>query len=257
MLIVLSMFNKKTRLNPKKLLNAILKGVKQTISVSMATAVVGIIIGIVNITGLGLQLANLIITISGGHLLITMILTMLACFILGMGLPTSAAYIVAAAVAPTAMVKMGVPVEAAHMFIFYYACLSSITPPVALASFAASGLCGAPTGKVGWMAVRLGIIGFVVPYMFVYSPELLMQGEALRIILAFITACVGAFCTAAALQGYFRTNASWYVRIMMGVAALLMIDSGLVTDSIGIALIAVSFAIQTIRLRKEQRLAKA
>lgn len=257
LLIVLSMFNKKTRLNPKKLLNAILKGVKQTISVSMATAVVGIIIGIVNITGLGLQLANLIITISGGHLLITMILTMLACFILGMGLPTSAAYIVAAAVAPTAMVKMGVPVEAAHMFIFYYACLSSITPPVALASFAASGLCGAPTGKVGWMAVRLGIIGFVVPYMFVYSPELLMQGEALRVILAFITACVGAFCTAAALQGYFRTNASWYVRIMMGVAALLMIDSGLVTDSIGIALIAVSFAIQTIRLRKEQRLAKA
>lgn len=252
LLVILSMFNKKTRLNPRRLLKAIVKGVKQTISVSMATAVVGIIIGIVNLTGLGLQLANLIITLSHGKLFITMILTMLACFVLGMGLPTSAAYIVAAAVAPTAMVKLGVPIEAAHMFIFYYACLSSITPPVALASFAASGLCGAPSGKVGWTAVRLGIIGFVVPYMFVYSPELLMQGAPIRIIIAFITACCGSFCTASALQGYFRTHAGWYVRVMMGIAALLMIDSNLITDVIGIALIVISYAIQTIRLKKTQ-----
>ena len=205
-----------------------------------------------NLTGLGLQLANLIITLSGGHLIITMFLTMLACFVLGMGLPTSAAYIVAAAVAPTAMVKLGVPIEAAHMFIFYYACLSSITPPVALASFAASGLCGAPSGKVGWTAVRLGIIGFIVPYMFVYSPELLMQGEAYRIVIAFCTSCIGAFCLATAFQGYFRTNAKWYVRIMMGAASLLLIDSGLVTDAIGFACIAVSYVIQTMRLKKER-----
>ena len=249
LLVVLSMFNKKTRLNPKKLVNAIVKGVKQTISVSMATAVVGIVIGIVNLTGLGLQLANLIITLSGGHLIITMFLTMLACFVLGMGLPTSAAYIVAAAVAPTAMVKLGVPIEAAHMFIFYYACLSSITPPVALASFAASGLCGAPSGKVGWTAVRLGIIGFIVPYMFVYSPELLMQGEVYRII-------IGAFCLATAFQGYFRTNAKWYVRVLMGAASLLLIDSGLVTDAIGFGCIALSYVLQTIRLNKERNMAK-
>lgn len=256
LLVVLSMFNKKTRLNPKKLVNAIVKGVKQTISVSMATAVVGIVIGIVNLTGLGLQLANLIITLSGGHLIITMFLTMLACFVLGMGLPTSAAYIVAAAVAPTAMVKLGVPIEAAHMFIFYYACLSSITPPVALASFAASGLCGAPSGKVGWTAVRLGIIGFIVPYMFVYSPELLMQGEVYRIIIAFCTSCIGAFCLATAFQGYFRTNAKWYVRVLMGAASLLLIDSGLVTDAIGFGCIALSYVLQTIRLNKERNMAK-
>lgn len=247
LLVILSMFNKKTRLNPKRLLKAIIKGVKQTISVSMATAVVGIIIGIVNLTGLGLQLANLIITLSHGYLLITMILTMLACFVLGMGLPTSAAYIVAAAVAPTAMVKLGVPVAAAHMFIFYYACLSSITPPVALASFAASGICGAPAGKVGWTAVRLGIIGFVVPYLFVYSPELLMQGAPIRIIIAFITACVGCFCTASALQGYMLTDAKWYVRLMLGVTALLMIDSGLYTDIIGITLLAAAYIIQRLK----------
>ena len=256
LLVVLSMFNKKTRLNPKKLVNAIVKGVKQTISVSMATAVVGIVIGIVNLTGLGLQLANLIITLSGGHLIITMFLTMLACFVLGMGLPTSAAYIVAAAVAPTAMVKLGVPIEAAHMFIFYYACLSSITPPVALASFAASGLCGAPSGKVGWTAVRLGIIGFIVPYMFVYSPELLMQGEVYRIIIAICTSCFGVVCLATAFQGYFRTNAKWYVRVLMGAASLLLIDSGLVTDAIGFGCIALSYVLQTIRLNKERNMAK-
>ncbi len=251
LLVVISMFNEKSRLNPKRLVEAIVRGVKQTISVSMATAVVGIVIGIVNLTGLGLQLANLIITISHGHLIITMILTMLACFILGMGLPTSAAYIVAAAVAPTAMVKLGVPIEAAHMFIFYYACLSSITPPVALASFAASGICGAPSGKVGWTAVRVGIIGFVVPYMFVFSPELLMQGAAIRIIIAFITACVGCFCCAVAFQRYFLTEAKWYVSVMMGIAALTMIDSGLVTDVIGITLIAASFVIQKAKVKKE------
>lgn len=257
LLVVLSMFNKKTRLNPQKLLKAIIKGVKQTISVSMATAVVGIIIGIVNLTGLGLQLANLIITLSHGHLLATMVLTMLACFVLGMGLPTSAAYIVAAAVAPVAMVKLGVPAASAHMFIFYYACLSSITPPVALASFAAAGLCGAPMRKVGWTAVRLGIIGFVVPYMFVYSPELLMQGEVIRIVIAFITACIGSFCTASALQGYFRTHAKWYVRLMMGAAALLMIDSNWMSDMIGIALIVVSYILQTMRLKREKALSIA
>lgn len=244
-LVVVSFFRKSSRLNIKKLLTALISGAKQGLSVAIACAVVGLVVGVVSITGIGLQLANMIIRLSHGNLLLTLILTMVACIILGMGMPTSAAYIVAATVATSAITSTGVNAATAHMFVLYYAALSAITPPVALASYAGAGLAGASPNKVGWTAVRIGLLGFIIPFMFVYSPPLLlMESTPVEIVIAFISACIGCICLGAATQGYMLTSINIPMRAAMLFAALLMIKSGLVTDLIGVAILVVCYLIQ-------------
>lgn len=250
-LVVISSFKKSSRLNIKNLIHALESGAKQGMSVAIACAVCGIIVGVVNLTGIGLQLANTILKIANGSLLLTLIMTMLACVILGMGMPTSAAYIVAATVATSAMTTLGVAKEAAHLFVLYYAALSAITPPVALASYAGAGIAGANPNKVGWTAVKLGLLGFVIPFMFVYSPELMMEGSVLAIIWAFITASIGCIALGGSMQGYFSTDLKLYERAALLIAALLLIKSGLETDAIGIALLVAVFFVQRARARKK------
>ena len=249
-LVVISSFKKSSRLNVRNLIHALESGAKQGMSVAIACAVCGIIVGVVNLTGIGLQLANTILKIANGSLLLTLIMTMLACVILGMGMPTSAAYIVAATVATSAMTTLGVAKEAAHLFVLYYAALSAITPPVALASYAGAGIAGANPNKVGWTAVKLGLLGFVIPFMFVYSPELMMRGSVLAVIWAFITASIGCIALGGSVQGYFTTDLKPYERAALLVAALLLIKSGLETDAIGIALLALVFFAQKVRAKK-------
>ena len=210
---------------------------------------VGILIGVVNMSGLGLKLSSIILTVAQNKLLPTLLLTMLACIILGMGLPTSAAYIVAATVAPLAMVKLGIPVEHAHLFVFYYACLSSITPPVALAAFAGAGIAEANPNKVGWTAVRVGLAAFIIPYMFIYSPTLLLEGSVLRIIISIATALVGVYLLSSSTIGFLRTDAKWYERVCLMAAAVMLVDGGLVTDICGLGLAAFVFLVQTVRVR--------
>lgn len=244
-LVIISFFKKSSRLSIKKLAAALISGAKQGLSVAIACAVVGLVVGVVSITGIGLQLANMIIKLSHGNLLLTLILTMVACVILGMGMPTSAAYIVAATVATSALTSIGVNAATAHMFVLYYAALSAITPPVALASYAGAGLAGASPNKVGWTAVRIGLLGFIIPFMFVYSPSLLlMEGTPVEIVIAFISACIGCICLGAATQGYMLTSINIPMRAVMLIAALLMIKSGLVTDLIGVVILAVCYFIQ-------------
>ena len=244
LLLIASSFRKHTRLNLKNLVIAVEKGVKQAISIGVATAIVGIFVGMVNLTGIGMQLSNMILYLSQNNLILTLVFTMIACFILGMGLPTSAAYIVAGTVAPVAMIKLGVPPMNAHLFVFYFACLSNITPPVALAAYAGAGLAGANPNKVGWTAVKLGLTGFIVPFMFIYSPALLMDGPILQVIWGFITASIGVFCLCVSVEGFWKVGAPVYVRIMLFAAALLLIDGGLVTDVIGFSLGIGSYFIQ-------------
>ena len=252
-LVIVSSFKKSSRLNLKSLVKALESGAKQGMSVAIATAVCGIIVGVVNLTGIGLQLANIILDIAGGNLFLTMVMTMIACVILGMGMPTSAAYIVAATVAVGAMTELGVSLAAAHLFVLYYAALSAITPPVALASYAGAGIAGANPNKVGWTAVRIGLLAFVIPFFFVYSPELMMmQGAWYNILWAFISACVGCFCLGGALIGYYKTNLKIYERAALLFAAANLVDSGLVTDAIGFGLLILVLFLQNQRYKKEK-----
>jgi len=248
-LFVISSLRKNSRLSLKTIVRICEKAAKQAVAAGICTAVVGILIGVVNMSGLGLKLSSIILTVAQNKLLPTLLLTMLACIILGMGLPTSAAYIVAATVAPLAMVKLGIPVEHAHLFVFYYACLSSITPPVALAAFAGAGIAEANPNKVGWTAVRVGLAAFIIPYMFIYSPTLLLEGTVLRIIISIITALVGVYLLSSSTIGFLRTDAKWYERICLLAAALLLVDGGLMTDACGLCLAGLVFLLQTIRLR--------
>ena len=252
-LVIVSSLKKETRLNIKSLVKALESGAKQGMSVAIATAVCGIIVGVVNLTGIGLQLANIIIKAAGGSLFLTMVLTMLACVILGMGMPTSAAYIVAATVATGAMTELGVSLAAAHLFVLYYAALSAITPPVALASYAGAGIADASPNKVGWTAVRIGLLAFVIPFFFVYSPELMMmQGAWYNILWAFISACIGCYCLGGALIGFYKTNLKIYERVALIVSAFCLVDSGILTDSVGIALLVAVLLLQRMRLKKEK-----
>jgi TRAP transporter 4TM/12TM fusion protein len=251
LLVAVSFFKKHSRLRPIKLLNALESGAKQGLSVAIACAVVGLVVGVITLTGIGLQLANIILFASGGLLIPTMILTMVACFVLGMGMPTSAAYIVAATVATPAMSKLGVAPLTTHMFVFYYAVLSAITPPVALASYAGAGIANAPPGKVGWTAVRLGLTGFIVPFMFVFSPELLMEGNPWFIPWVCFTAYMGCTCLAASLQGFYRVPNKIYESVALFACALLLIDSKPITDAIGLGIFITIWLLQKNRAKSQ------
>ncbi len=251
-LVIVSFLRKHTRMNLMSLVKSLDTGARGAVGVAIACAVVGIIVGVVSITGLGLQLANMILMLSAGKLIPTLFLTMVACMILGMGMPTSAAYIVAGTVAAPAMVKLGVDPIIAHMFVLYYAVLSAITPPVALAAYAGAGIAGADPTKVGWTAVRLGLAGFIVPFMFVYSTGLVFQADSVLLILGnFATATVGVICLAGAIQGYMVTRANYLIRAMLFSSALLLIDGGFVTDIIGLGLLVLSIFMQKAKLVRE------
>ncbi len=250
-LVIVSFFRKHTRMNIKSLVIALDSGARQAVGVAIACAVVGIIVGVVSITGLGLQLANMILMLAGGMLVPTLILTMVACMIMGMGMPTSAAYIVAGTVAAPAMMKLGVDPVIAHMFVLYYAVLSAITPPVALAAYAGAGIADAPPSRVGWTAVRLGLAGFIVPFMFVFSPALAAQSDSLLVIFRCLaTATIGIYCLACSIQGFMLKDAGYIERVLLFGAALALIDGGVVTDAIGFGLLALVWLKQKASLKK-------
>ena len=252
-LCVVSSLKKTTRMNLKSLIKALENGAKQGMAVAIATAVCGVIVGIVNLTGIGLQLSNVIIRAAHGNLFLTLLMTMIAVVVLGMGMPTSAAYIVAATVAVKAITALHIELAAAHLFVLYYAALSAITPPVALASYAGAGIAGASPNKVGWTAVRIGLLAFFIPYLFVYSPELMMlQGTWYQILWATLTGCIGCFCLGGAMIGYYKTNLRIYERIPLLAAAILLVSSGLVTDAIGIGILVVVYLLQLLRARKNK-----
>lgn len=248
---ILSFLRKETKMDLKTLMKSLEDGAKSAVPVAIATAVVGFIIGVVTLTGVGLRFANLILVWSNGELILTLLFTMLALIILGMGLPTSAAYIVGATVAAPALIQFGVAPVVAHMFVLYFACLSAITPPVALASYTGAGISGSNPSEVGWIGFRLGITGFVVPFMFVFSPVLLLQsGHYLNVGLAVITAIIGVFALGTAVIGYMFDRTTVLERVMLFISALCMIKSGLTTDFIGIGLLLAVILFQGKRVGK-------
>ncbi|MGM0828974.1 MAG: TRAP transporter permease [Bacillota bacterium] len=242
--ILVAAFKKSTRLSFSKMYKALDLGARAAIETAIACAASGFIIGIIGLTGIGLKFSGMIIDISGGILIVTLIFTMVTSIILGMGLPTVAAYIVQVPLTIPALIELGVSPLAAHMFVFYFAALSAITPPVALAAFAAAGLSGSDPMKTGMTAVRLGLAAFIVPYMFVYGETLLLVGDVPNIILSVVTSIIGIIGVACAAEGWLIRNALWYERVILFIGAILMINPGIVTDLIGFAILALVFFYQ-------------
>jgi len=221
-------------------------GARNTLAVAMACACAGIVIGCVTITGLGITFTQFVIALSQNSLVLALILTGVAGIILGMGMPTTPAYIVMVALLVPAVIKLGAITPAAHMFAFYFAILSAITPPVALAVFAAAGLAKTDMWRTGFEAMRIAAPTYIVPFMFVYEPSLLMIGDWVTIATSTVTAVIGAMCLSAGLFGYLLREARAWERTLLIAAALLLIKPGIYSDLIGLALLAAVLVSQKV-----------
>lgn len=253
--IIVAQLKKETRMSFNDMVTALADGAKQTVSVAVACACVGIIIGVCSKTGFGLTMANTIIALGGTSILFTLVFTMITCMILGMGLPSIPAYIITAAIAAPALAKLGIAPAAAHMFSFYYAMFANLTPPVALASFAAAGLSGGDPMKTGFASVKLAIAGFIVPFMFVFSPQLmLIDTTVFEGVWTAASACLGVFLLAVATEGYFLAPLALWLRGIVLAGSLGLMYPGIVTDAVGVTVCAVLYIIQK---KKEKSLKTA
>ena len=252
-MIISSSFSKETRLTPKKLLRCLEKSAINSIAVTAACAACGIVIGIITLTGLGLKMAQFILLVSGGKLFLTLFLTMIASIVLGMGLPTTAKYIVLATIAAPALIQIGVPMIAAHLFILYYGIIAEVTPPVALTSYAGAAVAKAPGVETAFAGLRLSFAGFLLPYLFIYSPTLLFIDVTLpTLIIALITAIAGIISLGAGLGGYFITNCFFYERVLLFTGSIFLLSVGVIGDVIGLVILFSVIALQKIRFRKEE-----
>lgn len=255
--LVVSAFNKATRLGFRDIIEALVDGARTALAVAAATAAAGIIVGVVVKTGLGLSLANGLVSASGGNILLTLFFTMLAAIVLGMGSPTTANYVITSTIAAPAIITLlmldmpdgaAVPIAialSAHLFVFYFGIIADITPPVALAAFAASGVSGGDPIKTGVVSAKLAIAAFIIPYMFVLSPELLMiDTTPMQLIWVLITAISGMISIGAGMIGYWYRTMKWYERILAIGAGLLLIYPEGVSDTVGLIIFLSLFAIQ-------------
>ena len=254
--IIKSITHKKFEFDISLYINSLANGTKNAIGVALACAVAGCISAMVQQTGLANVLSSLVQSASQIHPIFALMLTMIMCIILGMGVPTTANYVIMASmVAPILMSSLSLPVLAAHMFVFYFGIVADITPPVALAAYAGSAIAKSNPLKTGVTATRLAITAFIVPYIFAFSPEMLIIGSDkpwYEIVLLVITALCGIYIISAGMEGYMFKHMSWLERILALVGGLCMVIPGIATDAIGLALIILVFVIQKIGAKKEQ-----
>lgn len=249
--VLISQIRKETRMGIKEIIEALEDGAKQSLSVMAACAVVGIVIGVVNLTSFGTVITSSIVTLGAGSLFLTLFLTMIASMILGMGLPSIPAYIITATMAAPALASFGIPVLVAHMFVFYFGIFANITPPVALASFAGAGIAQGDPMKTGWQSLRLALAGFIVPFMFVYNPHMLMIETAnvgvmaktfplpsvIDIVAVVISSVIGVLGLSASVEGYFKQPMAMWQRIILAIGSFMLIMPEFTTDLVGIAIV--------------------
>jgi TRAP transporter 4TM/12TM fusion protein len=247
--LVISSIKKASRMGFNKIMETLERGAKGALEVLTACATAGIVIGVVTQTGLGLKFSSLVIEAARGNLFLALVFVMITSLILGMGLTTSAAYILTVILGGPILTELGVDPLAAHLFVFYYACLSTVTPPVALAAFAGAGIAGAPAFRTGFEAVRLATIAYVVPFIFVYHPVLIWTGSPWRIALAAVTALVGCMAIGSALMGYMVTRLNWPMRLALLVGAFALLTPGAGTDLWGGIFLGAVWITQRVRAR--------
>ena len=235
----------------KKFLEALEAGGKGAITVGAACGVAGIISGTITMTGLANEMINAIVAVAGNKLFIALFLTMLCCIILGMGVPTTATYCIMAATCAPILTRMGVPILAAHFFVFYFGIVADITPPVALAAYAGSAIAKSNPMRTAFAATKMAVAAFLIPYVFCFSPEmLLIDANALNVIILYATSLIGVVGVAAALEGYLLTHMGISDRLLLITGGLMMISPGTVTDSVGLALIVVGIVLQFIKKKR-------
>ena len=240
--IICACLRKSTRISFKQVIQGLIDGSKGVLGVLIACATAGIIIGVVTKTGVGLKVATALLDLAGGKLLPAMFFTMITSLILGMGVPTTANYVITSTIAAPALIQMQVPVLAAHMFAFYFGIVADVTPPVALAAYAGAGIAGANPMRCGVIAAKLAIAAFIVPYIFVLAPELLMiNATAFTITYSALTAIIGMWGVSMSMIGFCQNLLNLPQRLAFLVGGVCMIIPGTLTDGIGIALIIATF----------------
>lgn len=248
-----AMLRANTRMSFWDIVDGLVKGARGALGVIIACASAGMIIGIVTKTGVGLKLASALVTVASGNFMLLLLCTMLTSLILGMGVPTTANYVITSTIAAPALIQLGVPILAAHMFVFYFGIIADITPPVALAAYAGSAISGGDPLKTGVNASKLGIAAFIIPYVFVLSPQLLGIGATFgSVLFTTITAIIGMTGISGAMIGQFYCKANVLERLILLAGGLCLIDPQTLTDIIGIAILAAVFALQYFRTKKHK-----
>ena len=235
-----------------RLKGVVMSTASSTITVATATAAAGLIIGCFAVTGLGTKLSTLIITLAGGKLILILLFTAVAAIILGMGLPTVAAYSVLVTLIVPTLTELGILPIAAHMFIFYFGIISNVTPPVALAAFAAAGLSGGSVLWTGVKATRLALAGFIIPFVMIYAPEILMIGDPMEIIIVSVTALIGVYALATATVGYYTTKCTVVERVVNGVAGIMLVVPNTMVSLIGLIIFAASSIFNRARASRKK-----
>jgi len=238
LLLITVLIAKRKMLNWKSIGRSLRQGGENAVSVAAACACAGIILGVISVTGLGVKLTSFMIALSGGSLFIGLLLTAITSLILGMGLPATAIYVMMAAINAPAIIQMGASPLAAHLFLFYFGAISTITPPVALTAYAAAAVAGASPTKTGWRAFMYGLSAYIMPFMWMYSSTLLMEGGVLLVARTFITGMLGAYFLSASIEGYLIRPSTVIERVVLFAAGILLIHPGGYTDAIGVILAA-------------------
>ena len=240
--IVVSMFSKETRMTPTTFFDALENGARNTISVAVACSIAGMIVGVVTLTGLGLKLASGLLSLSGGIPIIALFFTMIACIILGMGVPTTANYVIMATITAPIVINMGIETLAAHMFVFYFGIMADITPPVALAAYAGSAIAKSDPFKTGVTATRLAITAFLIPYIFALNPTMLfINATPMDVVTIIVTSVIGMIGISAGMEGYMVGHMAPWERLLTIAGGLCLVIPGTVTDIIGVALVIIVF----------------
>jgi TRAP transporter 4TM/12TM fusion protein len=250
---LVSLIRKETRMSLRQTVNVLEQGTRVALPVIAAVATAGVIAGVVSMTGLGSKFAAGVIALSNGYLILALVFTMIACLILGMGLPTTANYVVTATIAaPVLINEFGVAPIAAHMFVFYFGIAADITPPVCLAAYAGAGIAGANPFKTGMNAVKLAIAAFIVPYIFIYNPILVMVDVKLSmLVFSVVAALIGMIAVSSSMIGYFIRNSRFWERVVLFGAGIMLIVPEIVSSLIGVVLIVAIWFIQKLRSDEE------
>ncbi len=251
--IIISLFKRETRLNWLKMVGAFKSGIRMSLIIVVACGTAGLIIGCVNLTGLGLKLSAGLVDLAGGSMFVLLILTAVASIVMGMGLPAVACYVILAILVAPALIQTGMVPLAAHMFVFYFGILSAITPPIAAAAFAAGGIAGTGLIATAFAACRLGVIAFILPFMFAYWPALLFEGTGLSILRTFISAFIGVYFMGAGIEGYLWGPLAWPLRLAALAGSILCITPEMSTDLIGYGLLAACFGLSLLARRRRVR----
>ncbi|MBE6970588.1 MAG: TRAP transporter permease [Ruminococcaceae bacterium] len=255
--MLVGFLNKDERLTLKKILEALEAGAKGAVTVAVACGMAGLIAGCITVTGLASTLINAIVTLSGDHIIIGLVLTMLCCIVLGMGVPTTANYCIMASTCAPILIQLGLPAVAAHFFVFYFGIVADITPPVALAAYAGSAIAKSNPMKTGFTATKLAIAAFIVPYIFAYSPAMLFEGVTgfWPVLQIGMSSVLGIFGIAAAMNGHLVRPIPMLLRLVMAVGGLCMMIPGGLTDVIGLVVVVAIIAFQHVMKKKEVRTA--